>query len=268
LVTITGDVTGGTATSHGVQMTASTGPLTINGNLIGAASGTGLSGAVLVDRIATVTINGNVTGGGVANKFGLYFGGGASTVTVNGDLTAGVGGHASYHNATGGAAVLIVNGSITATAAANGVHSVNAEHTLRARGPFTQGGTGRAPFDISIFQLIRTTATDNNIVLRDHTNSTNITFSTPDFATDLPADDDVRFGTAFGGTHTGSLRVPNPNQVAVGIQTDDTVGTAVLNPEDVWNFDRDDAVTAGSMGERLKNAATVSSTGDQIAAAA
>lgn len=267
LLTVNGDLTGGSATSNGVSMSASTGPVIVNGNLIGSATGTGLSGAMLIDRSAVVTINGNVTGGGVLNKSGLYFGGGASTVTVNGNLTAGVGSHASYHNSSGGATVLIVNGSITATAAGNGVHSVNAEHTLRARGPFVQGDNGRAPFDISIFQLIRTTATDNNITLWDHTNSTTIVFNTPDFATDLPADDDVRDGIAFGGTHTGSLKVPDPTQVAVGVETDDTVGSAVLNPEDVWDFLRADAVTSGSMGERLKNAATVSTTGDQIAAA-
>lgn len=267
-LTVTGDVTGGTATSHGILMSSGAGPVTINGNVYGAGSGTGVCGGLTIDRVTTATINGNVTGGSAANKHGIYFSGSAGTVcTVNGNVAGGGAAPGTYHSTSGGATFLIVNGSITATTGANGVHSVNMEHTLRARGPFVSasGSGGRLPFDISLFQLIRTTDTDNNLTVRDHTNSTSIVFHTPDFATNLPADADVRDGVSFGGTHTGSLKVPNPNQVSAGIPVDATVGTAALLPEDVWDYLRSAATAPGSMGERLKDAATVATTGDQIA---
>jgi hypothetical protein len=54
--------------------------------------------------------------------------------------------------------------------------------------------------------------------------------------------------------------------VALGVLTDNTVGTAALTPGDVWGYLITNTMPVDSFGERLKNAATVDSTGDQIAA--
>jgi hypothetical protein len=42
-------------------------------------------------------------------------------------------------------------------------------------------------------------------------------------------------------------------------------GTAALSPQDVWDYLLSNINTPNSIGERLKNAATVDSTGSQIA---
>ncbi len=52
----------------------------------------------------------------------------------------------------------------------------------------------------------------------------------PDTTGELPLVADVRDGTVYGvgGNLTGTLAVPDPAQVALGVATDNTVGTAVL----------------------------------------
>lgn len=82
---------------------------------------------------------------------------------------------------------------------------------------------------------------------------------------DLPSEEDVRLGTEYGNqNYTGTLAVPLPSQVSLGIATDDTTGTAVLSASDVWSEQISNITTSGSIGERLKNASTVESTGDQL----
>jgi hypothetical protein len=61
-----------------------------------------------------------------------------------------------------------------------------------------------------------------------------------------------------------SLAVPPTNRVSLGIPVDNTVGTAVLTADDVWNAQTSAMNTPGSIGKRLKNASTVDSTGDQL----
>jgi hypothetical protein len=89
----------------------------------------------------------------------------------------------------------------------------------------------------------------------------------PDTVVDAPIPANVRNGVVYAlGSLTGTLKVPSPNSVAFGVLTDNTTGLAVLTPEDVWNAQTSVMNTAGSIGNRLKNTATVDSTGDQIAA--
>jgi hypothetical protein len=89
----------------------------------------------------------------------------------------------------------------------------------------------------------------------------------PDTIVDAPAESNVRYGTTYAlGSQTGTLRVPSPNSVAFGVLTDNTTGTAVLTPQAVWDYATSSLTTSGSIGERLKNASTVDTTGDQLAA--
>lgn len=60
--------------------------------------------------------------------------------------------------------------------------------------------------------------------------------------------------------------MPTAASVAFGVPVDNTTGTAVMSPSDVWNAATSAMTTSGSIGERLKNTATVDSTGDQLAA--
>ena len=89
----------------------------------------------------------------------------------------------------------------------------------------------------------------------------------PAAVSDAPAPANVRFGTTYSlGSQTGTCRIPATNTVAAGVEVDNTVGSAVLSPSDVWDAPTSTMTTAGSIGLRLKNTSTVDTTGDQIAA--
>ena len=93
------------------------------------------------------------------------------------------------------------------------------------------------------------------------------TLVSPDTLADLPLGSNVRLGVTYGaGAFSGTLAVPPANRVSAGIPVDNTVGTGTVTSEDVWNYAISNLNTAGSIGNRLKNTATVDSTGDQIAA--
>lgn len=92
-----------------------------------------------------------------------------------------------------------------------------------------------------------------------------------------PIEANVRLGTVYGnGTKTGTLAVPAPYQVTLGVPTDNTVGTLVgeITVVDVpgivaqvWNYDLTQITnTTNGPGQRLLNSATIESTGEQIAA--
>jgi hypothetical protein len=88
-----------------------------------------------------------------------------------------------------------------------------------------------------------------------------------DVAADYPAITNVRDAVPFNfGSQVGTCKVPNPASVAVGVPVDHTVGTAVLTAEALWGLPTEDMAVPGSIGERLKNAATVDTVGAQIAA--
>ena len=66
-------------------------------------------------------------------------------------------------------------------------------------------------------------------------NNTVATLSDPALQ-DYPAVGNVRQGTTYGFlSYTGTLKVPLPSQVSVGVPTDNTVGTAVLSATDLYN---------------------------------
>jgi len=60
--------------------------------------------------------------------------------------------------------------------------------------------------------------------------------------------------------------VPPAAAVSIGVPVDNTTGTAYLNPTDIWNVPLASITTPNSIGERLKDASTVQTTGAQLAA--
>lgn len=141
-------------------------------------------------------------------------------------------------------------------------------------GPFVCGQYGELPFYSDSIRIHSDGVNNNSFVFRDDTNTYStypspepnpVTFYTADSIVELPLQSDVRLGTNYGNNnYTGTLAVPNPNQVSYGVATDNTVGTAVLTPDDVWNAQTSAMNTDGSIGKRLKNSSTVDSTGDQL----
>ncbi len=86
-----------------------------------------------------------------------------------------------------------------------------------------------------------------------------------------PVIGDVRDGIVYGPSAeeiTGTMVIPAVTEVLNGVAVDVALtGTAVqLTAADVWDVPITGLTIAGSIGERLKNAATVDSMGAQVAA--
>jgi hypothetical protein len=84
----------------------------------------------------------------------------------------------------------------------------------------------------------------------------------------FPDEEDVRQGVDYGveDTLTGTMIVPPASSVAKDVPVDATVGTADVTAADIWNHPVASITTAGSIGERLKNVATVQTVAEQVAA--
>jgi len=87
----------------------------------------------------------------------------------------------------------------------------------------------------------------------------------PGGAVDAPIPANVRSGISYAsGTLLGTMAVPSPSNVANNVPVDNTVGTAVLDPNAIWSVPLASINTLNSIGRRVKNAATVETTGAQI----
>ena len=102
---------------------------------------------------------------------------------------------------------------------------------------------------------------------RTTTNALNPLY-TAGVATGHPATNNVRTGVVYGPTNnlTGTCAVPPAAAVSIGVPVDNTVGTGYLNATDIWNVPLASITTPNSIGERLKDASTVQTTGAQLAA--
>lgn len=140
-------------------------------------------------------------------------------------------------------------------------------------GPFISSPIGMTPFvawrmhyQITALSYLELRDSSTNGALPPAASAPATRLVSPDTVVDAPIPANVRNGVTYAlGSQTGTLKVPLPSQVSKGIQTDNTVGTAALTPEDVWNALTSTMNTPGSIGNRLKNTSTVETTGDQIA---
>jgi hypothetical protein len=219
---ITGNVTGGNSTSSGAVNNASTGTITITGSVTGGQVSGNSFGAQ--NAIGTLNITGNVTGGVATNNFGVN---NTSTgqVTIIGNVTGTA--LAGVNNASSG--TLTITGDCTASLSANAVNSTSA--TPRVSGSFNSASNGRLAVNASAIILLTTpTAARTRYALNG--TGTFVDMFTADNTGLGPATNDVRSGVTYSGM-TGSLAVPLPSQVAVGVATDDTVGTAALTADNL-----------------------------------
>jgi hypothetical protein len=124
------------------------------------------------------------------------------------------------------------------------------------------GENGAAP----TFGAVKIVAASNNKCIVELTTSARKTLADPSDGTGQANEADVRSGTSYAlGNKTGTCAVPAAGSVALGVAVDATTGTAVLTPAAVWDALTSGMTTSGSIGARLKNAATLDSTGQQLA---
>ena len=270
---------GGT-NAHGLSLTSNnTTTLNIVGSVNGGAGGNGIAhvgGAI-------VNINGPLTAG-----LSLAI---QSTSTGIINITGSVTAAAAAGILNSGTGIINVTGSVTAGPAASAfgvtntstgtVRVTTAVASLFAAGINNTLATGTGSFESAIyasngtqpwsgFCKLRSSA-NNFITTATDTGGTKTLVDPNNALFGLPAASDVRLGTSYNfGANTGTCAIPSASQVAAGIAVDNTVGTAVLTAANVasavWNTQTTAITVSGSIGDRFKNSATVSSTGDQIAA--
>lgn len=246
----------GTHTAGRAFANNSTGTLTISGNC--TATGSTGSTPLITNVTGVVNITGNCIGGSGGGSH-CVSNTGNGPVNITGIVTGGsVGGAFGVNNTSTGQVTIV--GDVTA---ANGIAVSSTSATVRISGSFIYAADGTVP--VSAPRIILNTtplAAKTRYALSGA--GTYVDMFTADNTGLGPATTDVRAGVTYSGM-IGTLAVPLPSQVSVGVPIDNTVGTAALTPSDIWNTLASSMTTSGSIGERLKNCATTQSTGDQLA---
>lgn len=217
------------------QATANSAIININGDVIGSSL-LNISYPIYVTVPLAINITGNLT----SNKSVCIWSNSYNQVNIIGNVTVTdvLSANCIYLTSTG--SLLTMNGSIT-----------NKGNLITIWAPKVRFASTATPF--WIFQT---------------NGASDITLAYGAALGAYPVEADVRFGTTYAAspTRTGSLRVPNPNTVSLGVLTDNTTGTMLMTPADFWNAATSGMTTSGSIGERLKTASTVQTNGDQLAA--
>jgi hypothetical protein len=230
-ITINGTVNGGAGTT----VLCLAGTIIINGNVVASSTGIGVSFSYL--NPTNLTINGFCQGSTTQNAFFNANNNANITVTITKAIS--------------------VNNGIVAVSNTVALPSITVKE-------IEQGVFGQVP----ISGYVRLSTASGAFYKGVTTGSSTRTLSDPaDIAGQVPAQSDVRFGVTYqSGSKTGTAYIPAASSVGFGVPVDNTTGTAALTPASVWNVATSSLTTSGSIGERLKNASTVDTTGDQLAA--
>lgn len=254
--------------------TAAGATINVTGNLIGgtntgAFSGTGRG--IVSSVSCTINVTGNLTGGNYnshSNSLALIETTAIITVTINGNVTAGSGGPAFGISNN---SVVTINGNLFATVSSPALIVSVTGATITINGSLTNASNGIMAYQGYKLFTSTTAARAWNFTKSDATARPLLDASQIIVGGSYPAVGDVRNGLSYGaGLYTGTCVLPAANTVALGTLIDvSTTGTAVLPATvstQLWNTLVSSLVTSGSIGERLKNCATVDMTGYQIAA--
>lgn len=244
VLNITGVVYGGTNNSGGTVI--SSGTVNFVGNVFGGAAGTSSYG-ISISSGGNLVFTGNMTAGGGTTNAVLF---GGSTCTINGNVYAGSGtarglsissgtitinancygsnlaGSSSHAVSVTAAVSVVVNGTIYAGSITTSFGLISTSTAVVVSNiEFTNGNT-----PISGFVKFKNTAPTVTVTKQ---NLSQVTLVDPT-TTDTPVITDVRDGVSYAsGTLTGTLKVPPPAAVSVGVPTDNTTGTAMISITDM-----------------------------------
>lgn len=285
-VTLTGNVSGPSATNTTTVTVSGTN----SANMVGTVFGNTIGGG---GAIPTVTNSStgifNITGtlqgrdvnfgqpcvsnssGGIIQFTGTIIGGtttgargldnsSAGTIVVTGNVTGGTGSAAyGINNSSTGTAIVV--GNVIATSATNAFVSSNASAINKISGNIINNSNGTAA--VYAARYVVDPVPTNGLIQYSNTNM----FTTDSLsAFSMPPVSAVRSGVSFANsTLTGTCKVPSANSVNIGVPVDNTVGTAFLTPATLFDSSVASLTASDSLGARLKNSATVQSVGNIIA---
>jgi hypothetical protein len=248
-------------------------------NLIGSFN----TQALLINSTGTTDITGNVFLSATGNfAFAISANAASGTVNYTGtvDMSAATSG-------TGTAFLLNNNMTINFIGIVNGSSAINTSSTFTNRsasGVLTGNISAVGALSVAVGNDI---PTNQNIVINSAifadgispirgavrfstvaptvtvilSDLTNLTLTDPTVS-NPPIEADVRSGVIYsGGAFEGTLVVPTPSNVRLGIPTDNTVGTGIITGTDFFNLI---ATDSDPVAVRLRNVATVQTVGDQF----
>ena len=262
---IVGDISstaaGAGSAMNNILMTAA-GTLNITGNVT-ASTNTERASSPINSNSGTINITGNTT----ANITPAIYIIGAVNYTQIGNVNASTAQPAIYNQTT--AATISITGIITASTGAPAIFAAFALTNNYSSGTYVKvsGNVVNTSNNMAIVAPRVTIDTNTASWLFQISTGGNRTLYAAGVALGNPATSNVRFGTTYGASSelTGTLRVPSASNVLSGVLTDNTTGTLLMTPADFWNYLIASGFTANSIGDRLQNAATVATTGGQIA---
>lgn len=269
-----------------LKVLASTGTLTIIGNLdvvsnnntlllqgasdvliignISVSTRTTNSTTVLVNAFSgSLTVDGSIFGGMALGVSGCIYGAGAFSLTTLGDIRNGGGNPAVNLSNVG--AIVDLQGPLYAGPGHAAVYLVGLTN-VRVKGPLYNAPNGRMALVASSFVLHEGAQTFWQLTDdSDPINGQPVLLA--NYTENSPAPENVREGTAYGPASSllGTMYIPAATDVANGVLVDDTVGTAVASPSDVW----DHTIAEGGIqaATRLLQTATPAVLAAQLAAA-
>ena len=302
-VNITGNLIGGVGAAGRNYGALIGGPTTINfnGNITGGSGANGISEAMQLNHVSAVLNfqNGNIIGGsgggGTTTSSGNHGVNivAAASVTINGNVvgggvrSGGSGTHAGVFNASASAIVNITGNSIGGTffpgvqnfstgtvrvtrAVGNAYGPGNTTNLASAVG-VTNSGLGVIEVEQLEFGTYGQSPTSGTGIRLKKTNSNVAVFNYADTAgaktlidatanAAMPAATNVRSGVSYAsGALVGTCAVPAAGSVSLGVPVDNTTGTAILTQADVQSALTAQGLTTARAGNLDNLDTTVSS---------
>ena len=255
---ITGNLYGNSYSNTGTTFSNGPAITTITGDLDGTVGPSGAANAILSTDNGTVTLVGNIRGRLQSTNI-TYMIVVSGTLYVTGNIYAGV---VRATISVNSGAILYIIGNVYANGASACFSSGFSAKVYFLGSSFDYALNGIKAFQVRALLNYGIPQTAVRQIAVDGT-STMVTYYTVDNDVfDYAAISDVRDGVSYAnGNLVGTCKIPSPNNVTYNTSTDNTVGTAVLKPENVWDYLKNNIDTEGSIGERLKNAVTVNDMG-------
>jgi hypothetical protein len=227
----------------------------VNINITGSAITTGTTYIVNTPgATSTINITGSIIGPFLSTSA-------IHTTRINGRISAGIPAAAAIADTSPG--ILYINGPVSSSITAVGVSSTSTTATNLFTGPFYNTGSFNAVYAYRM-QMIEPTSTSWRF--DTETAGVSKTLYTANQLPGVPRQNNVRKGTQYNFGLTGSLEMPDPTTVKSGVAVDNTVGSAVLTAQDMFDVLTQDITQTGSIGETLKNASSVQTIGATISA--
>jgi hypothetical protein len=243
VVNITGNIYGGSGNSSFGAINAAAGTLNVTGSALG---GTGTSShGIQNNSVGRVNVYGIVKGGAGSGVAGMNNNAASGFVYVQRAVGNNFG--------LGSAGVLGISPGVA-----------NVQNGLAYIEQVEFGPRGATPISGPVYILPSNQNTLTGVLTA--LGNTVTFYNTLSVDGLIPPASSVRLGTVYNvGNSIGTMAVPSASAVQFGVPVDNTVGVAALTPQTVWGYSRLSATDVGSMGDRLRNAATAQSVGSQIA---